>query len=155
MDYSYCGYHCSEDPIPSVKVMTCVQADGSDATTIQAAIDNPDCKDGDTIKVLPGIYDQGCHEESDKNGNVLTRSRVYIDKRVNIIATGSKDETHIVGRFCPVEEGGDATYATGPTAVRCIRVPASGNGSTLTSFTIRDSATTGGTSTSVYYNFPN
>ena len=39
MDYSYCGYHCSEDPIPSVKVMTCVQADGSDATTIQAAID--------------------------------------------------------------------------------------------------------------------
>ena len=118
--------------------------------TIQAAIDNPDCKDGDTIKVLPGIYDQGCHEESDKNGNVLTRSRVYIDKRVDIIATGSKDETHIVGRFCPVEEGGDATYATGPTAVRCIRVPASGNGSTLTSFTIRDSATTGGTSTSVY-----
>lgn len=118
--------------------------------TIQAAIDNPDCKDGDTIKVLPGIYDQGCHEESDKNGNVLTRSRVYIDKRVDIIATGSKDETHIVGRFCPVEDGGDATYATGPTAVRCIRVPESGNGSTLTSFTIRDSATTGGTSTSVY-----
>lgn len=118
--------------------------------TIQAAIDNPDCKNGDTIKVLPGIYDQGCHEEFDKNGNVLTRSRVYIDKRVNIIATGSKDETHIVGRFCPVEEGGNATYATGPTAVRCIRVPASGYGSTLTSFTIRDSATTGGTSTSVY-----
>lgn len=116
--------------------------------TIQAAIDNPDCKDGDTIKVLPGIYDQGCHEEFNTSGTLLTRSRVYINKRVDVIATGSKDETHIVGRFCPVEEGGDATYATGPTAVRCVLVASKGANSTLTGFTIRDSATTGGTSTS-------
>ncbi len=52
MDYSYCGYHCSETTIPSVKIATCIQASGSnDAPTIQAAIDwlsnqKPDKKTG-------------------------------------------------------------------------------------------------------------
>ena len=40
MDYSYCGYHCSEQPIPSVKAVTYVTPSGiDDAETIQAAID--------------------------------------------------------------------------------------------------------------------
>ena len=40
MDYSYCGYHRSEMPIPSVKVATYVQPTGQDdAGRIQAAID--------------------------------------------------------------------------------------------------------------------
>lgn len=40
MDYSYCGYHRSEQPIPSAKVATYVQPSGSDdAATLQAAID--------------------------------------------------------------------------------------------------------------------
>ena len=40
MDYSYCGYHCSEQPIPSVKAVTYVTPSGQDdAETIQAAID--------------------------------------------------------------------------------------------------------------------
>ena len=40
MDYSYCGYHRSEQPIPSVKVATYVQPSGADdAAHIQAAID--------------------------------------------------------------------------------------------------------------------
>ncbi len=40
MDYSYCGYHCSEKPIPSVKAVVCVQPTGQDdALTLQAAID--------------------------------------------------------------------------------------------------------------------
>ena len=40
MDYSYCGYHCSEQPIPSVKAATYVTPSGQDdAATIQAAID--------------------------------------------------------------------------------------------------------------------
>ena len=40
IDYSYCGYHRSEQPIPSVKVVTCVQPSGNDdAESIQAAID--------------------------------------------------------------------------------------------------------------------
>ena len=40
MDYSYCGYHRSEQPIPAAKVGTYVQPTGhNDAATIQAAID--------------------------------------------------------------------------------------------------------------------
>ena len=40
IDYSYCGYHRSEQPIPSVKVVTSVQPSGhDDAESIQATID--------------------------------------------------------------------------------------------------------------------
>ena len=40
MDYSYCGYHRSEQPIPSAKVVIYVQpTGGDDAATIQQAID--------------------------------------------------------------------------------------------------------------------
>ena len=40
MDYSYCGYHRSEQPIPSAQVVTCVQPSGEDdAALLQAAID--------------------------------------------------------------------------------------------------------------------
>ena len=40
MDYSYCGYHSSEQPIPVVKAVTYVTPSGQDdAATIQAAID--------------------------------------------------------------------------------------------------------------------
>lgn len=40
MDYSYCGYHHSEQPIPYAQVATYVQpSGGDDAQTIQAAID--------------------------------------------------------------------------------------------------------------------
>ena len=40
MDYSYCGYHRSEQPIPSAKVVTYVQPSGADdAALLQAAID--------------------------------------------------------------------------------------------------------------------
>ena len=40
MDYSYCGYHRSEQPIPSAKVVTYVQTSGQDdVQTLQTAID--------------------------------------------------------------------------------------------------------------------
>ena len=40
MDYSYCGYHRSEQPIPSAQVVTYVQPSGDDdAALLQAAID--------------------------------------------------------------------------------------------------------------------
>lgn len=40
MDYSYCGYHLSEQPIPSAKVAAYVQpSGGDDAANLQAAID--------------------------------------------------------------------------------------------------------------------
>ena len=111
--------------------------------TILAAITNSACVAGDTIKVKPGVYDKDYDERTATMGSTgyQIRTRVYIDKKVNIVATGTKDETHIVGRFCPVEEGGNATYHSGPTAVRCVYVTANGRGSTLTGFTLRESAT--------------
>ena len=60
MDYSYCGYHHSEQPIPSVKVATYVQPTGhDDAAMIQAAIDwvsqqKPDKQTGFRGAVLLG-----------------------------------------------------------------------------------------------------
>ena len=41
MDYSYCGYHRSESPIPSAKIVAYVQpaGTGDDAALVQAAID--------------------------------------------------------------------------------------------------------------------
>ena len=60
MDYSYCGYHCSEQPIPSVKAVTYVAPSGQDdAATIQAAIDwvsqqKPDKQTGFRGAVLLG-----------------------------------------------------------------------------------------------------
>ena len=60
MDYSYCGYHRSEQAIPSVKVATYVQPSGTeDAAIIQAAIDwvsrqKPDKQTGIRGAVLLG-----------------------------------------------------------------------------------------------------
>ncbi|MBP3406839.1 MAG: hypothetical protein J6N18_12110, partial [Kiritimatiellae bacterium] len=111
--------------------------------TIQEAIDAETTLSGDTIKVLPGTYNQNFYEETDTNGTAITRNRVYIYKKLNIVATESKEETHIVGML---DNGG-----AGADAIRCIRVASAGNGSTLTGFTIRDSATFKVETTSAYY----
>ena len=44
--------------------------------TIQEAIDAETTSSGDTIKVLPGTYNQGSVEEKKNDDTVLTRSRV-------------------------------------------------------------------------------
>ena len=60
MDYSYCGYHRSEQPIPAVKAVTYVTPSGQDdAARIQAAIDwvsqqKPDKQTGFRGAVLLG-----------------------------------------------------------------------------------------------------
>ncbi len=60
LDYSYCGYQRSEQPIPSVKVAAYVlPSGGDDATTLQAAIDQvsamkPDKKTGLRGAILLG-----------------------------------------------------------------------------------------------------
>ena len=131
--------------------------DGSEAHpfgTILAAVTNSACVNGDMIKVKPGIYDKDFYEVTNTISDVdfVARSRIYIAKKVNIVATGTKEETHIVGRFCPVDEGGHAVYKSGPTAVRCISVVAAGKGSTLTGFTIRDGATISYAGGSQFYN---
>ena len=131
--------------------------DGSEARpfgTIVDATTNAAVSAGDTIKVMPGTYDKGLHEEDTvkDNVNIKLRSRVYLNRKLYIVAVGSKEETHIVGRLCPESEGGDPVYKTGPSAVRGIRVGGSAEGSTLTGFTIRDcAASINKTGTSAYW----
>ena len=55
LDYSYCGYHRSESPIPSVKVAAYVlPSGGDDAATIQAAIDMVSRQKPDKVTGLRG-----------------------------------------------------------------------------------------------------
>lgn len=64
MDYSYCGYHRSEQPIPSAKVVAYVQpTGGNDTQLLQAAIDfvgsqKPDKLTGlrGAVLLAPGTY---------------------------------------------------------------------------------------------------
>ena len=58
--------------------------------TILAAVTNTACKAGDTIKVRPGTYDKDYYLYDD--GTRQARVRVYINKKVNIVATGKKEE---------------------------------------------------------------
>ena len=112
--------------------------------TILAAVTNSACQSGDTIKVKPGTYDKDYKvvEFTSSGNRYEVRMRVYIDKKVNIVATGTKEETHIVGRLTSKAEGGNDTYHTGPMAVKCVYVADGGLDSTLTGFTLRDSAST-------------
>ena len=55
MDYSYCGYHRSEMPIPSAKVVVYVQPSGNDdAAQLQAAIDYVGQQKADKLTGLRG-----------------------------------------------------------------------------------------------------
>ena len=55
MDYSYCGYHRSEMPIPSAKVVVYVQPSGNDdAAQLQAAIDYVSQQKADKLTGLRG-----------------------------------------------------------------------------------------------------
>ena len=110
--------------------------------TILAAVTNSACVNGDTIKVKPGIYDKDYDERTMTISGVdyQMRTRIWINKKVYIVATGTKEETHIVGRWTSAAEGGSDTYHAGPQAIKPIRVTSNGLNSTLTGFTIRDGA---------------
>ena len=114
--------------------------------TIQAAIDAT--LDGDTIVVLPGMYDKGGRELTwvDKNGETQTAGdcRVVITKNNLIIR--SRDgaaSAHIVGQKASTESG------NGTGAIRCVGQYQQ-YGVQLRGFTLRDGATAD-TSTQVKY----
>lgn len=101
--------------------------------TLQDAHDNASA--GDTIRVLPGYYEQGCKYDS---GSAHT-NRLLVTKKLFFEATGSRDETHIVGRIATVKSGGKAsTDGRGADGMRCICVTDKATGSMFTGFTIRD-----------------
>ena len=58
--------------------------------SIQAAVEA--ASDGDTVYVRPGIYDNGFKVDAHGNTNRVMVS----DKKLRIVATGTRAETHIV-----------------------------------------------------------
>ena len=114
--------------------------DGTEALaygTIQDAIDAA-AKD-DTIKVKPGVYDQGGKPLAGYDYTLV--HRVMINKKLAIESTDGRDVTHIVGHKDP--EGDED--GRGLNAIRCVGVAPAGLGSTMTGFTVRDSACFAGT----------
>ena len=97
--------------------------------TIQAAV--AAAKDGDTIRVAPGVYKET--PITDANGN----SRLVVNKELTIEATGSRDDTVIEGAWDP----SDATHGLGPNAVRCVSIESE---ATLKGFTFLNGATQSG-----------
>ena len=107
MDYSYCGYHCSERPIPSVKAVTYVTSSGQDdAAMIQTAIDwvssqKPDKQTGFRGAVLLGegtftlneplrIRTSGVVLRGSGRGKTILRKMGY-DRGAAIYIEGTRD----------------------------------------------------------------
>ena len=98
--------------------------------SIQAAVDV--AESGSTIKVRPGVYDNGGQKDEDSKLN-----RVYIKgKALKVVSTGGKDVTHIVGRHSTDPDH----FGMGAGAVRCVYLFGAA-GTVIEGFTIRDGAT--------------
>ena len=100
--------------------------------TIQAAIDAETTVAGDTVKVKPGVYATG----GKVCGSDVILSRVVIDKAVDVVSTGGRKVTEIVGKYDPLASNG---YGEG--AERCVRVTSAADGKRLEGFTLRDGST--------------
>ena len=98
--------------------------------TLQDAHDNASA--GDTIRVLPGDYDQGTQAAADGHP-----SRLVVSKNLTFESTTPK-AAHIVGKHAATANG------YGSAAVRCICVTADGYGTIFKDFTIRDGASSDG-----------
>ena len=106
--------------------------------TIQAAVKAASV--GDTITVLPGVYDEGLSETT--YDGLPVRCRVFIDKRLTLQSRDGAAVTHIVGQHDSSTENNTARYGTGDAAIRCVgftNATAAAN-SVVSGFTIRDGA---------------
>lgn len=95
--------------------------------TLQFAHDQASA--GDTIKLTPGVYDEG------EVFGAQHTNRLVVSKKLRFVATGSRDETHIVGRHSTASE-----YGMGPDAIRCVYVNEKSSGSEFHNLTFRDGA---------------
>ena len=95
--------------------------------TLQAAMENPDLKFGETVNVLPGVYREGGALDEYSISN-----RVVVPRGVTLESTGGSGATVIEGAPAPGKQKG--TGGAGPYATRCARL---GTLATIRGFTLR------------------
>lgn len=101
--------------------------------TIQEAVDEASA--GDTVVVLPGVYDQGSKAGLAPSGQTAGQVRVVVDKVLTIRSRDGRDVTHVVGDY------GDTTYPNNTkTCVGGFHVKEAASGTIIEGFTIRDCA---------------
>ena len=112
--------------------------------TIQAAVTNAVA--GDTVTVLPGVYDEG--GGTFKSGSTVSSNRVYIAKNLTLRSRDGAAVTHIVGAKDPNVAQDASPWGMGSGAIRCIAVKSGVTQVSIEGFTIRDGTTAfGGDST--------
>ena len=111
--------------------------------TIQAACSAASA--GDTVTVLPGIYDEGGN--SFTSSSVVSSNRVYIMKNLTLRSRDGAAVTHIVGAKDPNVAQDVSPWGMGPGAIRCIAVATGVTNVKIEGFTIRDGATAFGSDT--------
>ena len=126
--------------------------------TIQEAIDAASTTETDTILVAPGDYNEGYRDNvfsfTVGGFTVKPRIRVYINRKVKLVATGRRGETVIWGDYGSLstlekngsyeydgENGNDGSIAYSRDAVQCIVVSSSAAGSVIKGFTLRNGIT--------------
>ena len=111
--------------------------------TIQAACSAASA--GDTVTVLPGVYDEGGN--SFTSSSVVSSNRVYIMKNLTLRSRDGAAVTHIVGAK-DLNVAQDASpWGMGPSAIRCIAVATGVTDVKSEGFTIRDGVTAFGSDT--------
>ena len=103
--------------------------------SIQAAVNA--ASNGDTVKVLPGVYENGGYV-ADKVSN-----RVYIAKKIHLVSTHGAAVTTILGKHDTGDTANNGTNLAGD-GVRCVRIvnttknKADGYGAVIEGFTLAD-----------------
>ena len=112
--------------------------------TIQAACSAASA--GDTVTVLPGVYDEG--GGTFKSGSTASSNRVYITKNLTLRSRDGAAVTHIVGAKDPNVAQDASPWGMGSGAIRCIAVATGVTDVKIEGLTIRDGTTAfGGDST--------
>ena len=98
--------------------------------TLQAAMEIEDLDLYDTVRVAPGVYNEGKYEVLDGDNNVTARYRVRLKDGIILEGAGA-GKTFIVG-----ESDATGTQGCGPGAMRCVKMPQGDVGSVLKAVTV-------------------
>lgn len=104
---------------------------GTAKLTLADVMTNTAVTAGDTVNALPGAYDKGVMKAYASD---VVWSRVVVPEDVTLRATGSVEETRIVGAAAP-EPTDKKGYGLGTNAVRCVFL---NSGSVLDGVTVTD-----------------